>query len=216
MTTLDTPKLYPSSRGVSRFNAWFFDAFDWLIDLSLRRFKKQIYVDLPQSLVEIGPGVGANFRYYRPGTHVVAIEPNPEMHQRLVRRAERFGIDLDLREGLAEETGLGSDAFEAVISNLVLCTVTDPKAAVEEAKRILTPGGRLIILEHVHGRGRLLRLIQRIVKRPWRWLFEGCELDRDTDDLVEAAGYSRTNLTTKPVLTVFVPINALTFGQAIK
>lgn len=210
------PQIYPSSTAVSRFNAWFFEAFDWLIDLSLRRFKKQVYVDLPDSIVEVGPGVGANFRYYRPGTHVIAIEPNEEMHVRLRRRADRYGIDLDLRDGVGEQTGLEPGSQQAVVSSLVLCTVIDPTSAVAEAERILRPGGRLMFVEHVHGRGPVLRLIQRLVHRPWRWLFEGCELDRATDRLIEDAGFSQVNLTTRSVVTVFAPINALTYGEAIK
>ncbi len=216
MTVATTPEVYPSSPVIGQFNAWFFEAFDWLIELSLRRFKNVVYTDLPDSIVELGPGVGANFRYYRPGTRVIAIEPNEAMHVRLQRRADRFGIDLELRSGLAEQTGLETASHEAVVSSLVLCTVTEPALAVAEARRILAPGGRLLFVEHVHGRGPALRLLQRLVQRPWRWIFEGCELDRETDLLISEAGFKSVNATTKPVATVFLPINALTFGEAIK
>lgn len=210
------PHLYESSPAVSRFNAWFFDAFDGIIDWSLRRLKKRVYQDTPDTIVEIGPGVGANFRYYRPGTTVVAIEPNMAMHDRLRRNAREADIDLVLKDALAEATGLPDESAEMVVSNLVLCTVTDPEAAVAEAHRILGPGGRLVVVEHVHGRGPALRLLQRIVSRPWRWLFEGCELNRDTAATIRDAGFDRVELRERTLITPFVPINSFAYGSATK
>lgn len=214
--TAPAPALYPSTPRVSRFNAWFFQALDGLIDRSLRRIKRQVYCDLPDWIVEIGPGVGANFRYYRPGTHVVAIEPNIAMHSRLERNARDSGITLDLRPALAEDTGLGDDSVPVVVSNLVLCTVTDPETAVAEAHRILEPGGRLVLVEHVRGQGFMLRALQRLVSRPWRWLFEGCELDRNTRATVAAAGFSRLEFTERTGLAIFAPINSFLYGSAFK
>lgn len=216
MTTATKPALYRSTPAVGRFNAWFFDAFDGFIDWSLRRIKRALYVDLPDELVEIGPGVGANFRYYRPGTKVIAIEPNEQMHDRLRRNAEAAGIDLVLRPELAEDIGLTDGSTDAVVSNLVLCTVSEPSLAVAEVKRILRPGGRLLLLEHVRGRGPALRLLQRLVARPWRRLFEGCELSRDTAALVRDAGFSSVSLVEKTHITVFAPINSVAFGFAVK
>lgn len=216
MTTTTMPARHDSSPRIARFNAWFFDAFDGLIDWSLRRLKRDLYRDLPDEIVEIGPGVGANFRYYRPGTTVIAIEPNEQMHERLIRNAQKAGIDLVLRRDLAEHTGLGGESADVVISCLVLCTVEEPETAVSEALRILRPGGRLILLEHILGRGPALRLVQRLVARPWRWLFEGCELSRDTAEIVRTAGFSSTEIAEKTHLTVFVPVNSVAYGVAVK
>lgn len=216
MTTRNMAHTYPSTWRVSRFNAWFFQAFDGFIDWSLRRIKKQVYVDLPETIVEIGPGVGANFRYYRPGTRVIAIEPSLEMHERLVRNAREAGIALDLRGDLAEDTGLADDSVPAVVSNLVLCTVTNPEAAIAEAHRILEPGGRFLVVEHVRGRGPALRGLQKLVARPWRWLFEGCELGRDTAESIRRAGFSTVELVEATLATAFLPVNSFAFGEAIK
>lgn len=214
--TTSAPTLYPSSERVSRFNAWFFDAFDGLIDRSARRMKRHVYIDLPETIVEFGPGVGGNFSYYPRGTTVVAIEPNLAMHERLERNARAAGIDLALRDTLAEETGLPDASAAAVVSNLVLCTVTDPVAALAEAHRILEPGGHLIVIEHVRGRGPILRGLQRLVARPWRWLFEGCELDRDTASTIRNAGFRSVDLREETVITPFLPINSFAYGYAVK
>ena len=62
--------------GRGRFNAAFFHVMDGYIDWHLRKHKEAVYADLPRTVVEIGSGVGANFRYVKPGTKVIAVEPN--------------------------------------------------------------------------------------------------------------------------------------------
>jgi SAM-dependent methyltransferase len=209
-------RLYDSTSTVGRFNAWFFDRFDSFIDWSLRRLKRKVFTNLPQTVVEIGPGVGANFRYYRPGMTVIAIEPNPAMHQRLQANAREAGIRLELEDTFAEDTGLPTGSAAAVVTSLVLCSVTDPEAAIAEAHRILEPGGRLIVVEHVRGQGPVLRTIQRLVRRPWRWVFDGCELGRDTLATVQEAGFASVEMVERTVITAFVPVNSFVYGHATK
>ena len=61
--------------------------------------KRSIYRKLPGTVVEIGPGAGANFRYYKRGTRVIAVEPNVSMHPRLRKKARRRGLDLVIKSG---------------------------------------------------------------------------------------------------------------------
>jgi hypothetical protein len=64
---------------------------DGYIAWHLRQHKQAVFTGLPDTVVEIGSGVGANFRYIRPGTRVIAVEPNPYMHRSLRLAAERSG-----------------------------------------------------------------------------------------------------------------------------
>ncbi len=59
------------------FNAAFFSAMAPFIEHSVRRYKQRVFAGLPPTVVEIGPGVGTNLRYLRPGSTWVAIEPTP-------------------------------------------------------------------------------------------------------------------------------------------
>jgi SAM-dependent methyltransferase len=111
---------------------------------------------------------------------LVAIEPNSAMHGRLRAAAERHGVRLDLRDRVAERTGLPPGSVETVISSLVLCTVTDPAGVVAEVRRVLRPGGTFRFVEHVAARaGTPTRALQRALRRPWAWTFEGCSCERD-------------------------------------
>jgi SAM-dependent methyltransferase len=179
--------------------------------------KRALFADLPSSIVEIGPGTGANLRYYRPGTRLVAVEPNPYMHGPLRAEARRRGIEVELRAEGADRIGLPDASADAVVSTLVLCTVPDPAAAIREIGRILRPGGRLIFVEHVRADDHSgYAVVQRTLARPWRWLFEGCDVGRDTESLLRAGGFAEVTVDRYRLRSVFLPINPQIAGTARK
>ncbi|GAA0907455.1 class I SAM-dependent methyltransferase [Virgisporangium ochraceum] len=177
--------------------------------------KRTLFAALPDTVVEIGPGTGTNFRYYRPGTTVVAIEPNPHMHTRLRRAARRHGVTLELRAESAERTGLADASTDVVVSTLVLCTVPDQAATLAEIARVLRPGGRLVFLEHVRVDG-WYGAVQKAVERPWRWLFEGCDVHRDTAEALHKAGFADLTVERYRVRSVLLPINPQIAGWAVR
>ncbi len=170
-----------------------------LIDAGMHRIygdrKRRMFGELPASVVEIGAGVGANFRYYPQDTMVAAVEPNRRMHRRLKENADRHGIDLSVLSDGGETVSLPSDSVDLVVCTLVLCSVEDPAQVVSEALRVLKPGGRYVFLEHVAAaEGSGLATWQRVLHRPWKWCTEGCHLNRDTSKVLEEAGFARLEL----------------------
>ncbi|NKR42463.1 class I SAM-dependent methyltransferase [Prescottella equi] len=199
------------------FNALFFSALDRYLDHLLRPHKQSLFDDLPRTVVELGPGVGANLRYLRAGTRLIGVEPNPAMHERLRARAARAGVDLELHTTGAERLDLPDTSVDAVISSLVLCTVADPAAVLTEVHRILRPGGRYAFLEHVAAPdGTSLRRLQRAARRPWAWTFEGCSCERDLQAVVEAAGFTETAVEAYRLRSPFLPVNTQIAGVARK
>lgn len=181
------------------------------------RRKRDLFAGLPAELVEIGPGAGANFRYYPPGTRVIAFEPNRALHDRLRQAAERHGIELDLRAHGAEALDLPDASADAVVATLVLCTVPDPAKVLAEIRRVLRPGGRLLFIEHVAApAGTALRTLQRIVRRPWRWVAEGCCVDRDTAATLAAAGFDSLRLEHFRLKGPLVPVAPHIAGEAVR
>ena len=200
-----------------RINAWLFHALDDYAHRKYRFVKRELFGGLPRSILEIGAGDGANFRYLAPGTHVVAVEPNVRMHAYLHEAARRHGVTVDVRVGVAERIPLPDASVDAVISSLVLCTVADPERALAEVRRVLRPGGRFWCIEHVAAPARTsIALIQRWVHRPWRWLFEGCETQRDTARLLREAGFSSVEITPFTLRTAFVPIRPQVAAVALR
>jgi len=207
---------FESHPGRGRFNAAFFRVMDAYIDWHLHKHKASVFTDLPTRVVELGPGVGANLRYLAPGTRLLAIEPNPYMHAPLRRAAARHGVDVEIRSVVGERIDLPDDSAETVISSIVLCTVSDPAVVISEIRRILRPGGHYCFLEHVAARaGTPTRWAQRVLRRPWAWVFEGCSCERDLAAVIKSAGFSEVEITPYRIHSPFLPFNTHIVGRAV-
>jgi SAM-dependent methyltransferase len=157
--------------------------------------KQALLGDLRGTVVEIGPGPGANLPHYRDAVQWIGVEPNPYAHAYLRQRAAALRLEAQVVTGIAERIPLADDVADAVVCTLVLCTVNDPAAALREVLRILKPGGLFVFIEHVAApRGTLLRRIQRAVRPAWRVLADGCEPDRETWQRVERAGFEEVRM----------------------
>ncbi|MEP0547275.1 MAG: class I SAM-dependent methyltransferase [Rhodothermales bacterium] len=153
--------------------------------------KRALLGGLSGTVVEIGPGAGVNLPYYAAGVRWIGVEPNVHFHERLRRAAERHGIEADVLGGVAEHLPVPDASADAVVSTLVLCSVTDLDAALAEVRRVLKPGGRFVFVEHVAApEGSLLRRVQRIVKPAWGVIADGCRPDRETGHVIERAGFA--------------------------
>jgi SAM-dependent methyltransferase len=213
------PAAHPRNRVRGPLNAAGLAALDGVFDRTLGDIKQRLLADHPPALVEFGTGPGTNFRYLRPGTRVVAIEPNPAMHRRLVDAGHHHNIDVELLACGAGDVPLPDASVDAIVCTLVLCTVPDPAAAIAEAVRLLRPGGELLFIEHVaapSGPASALGRTQRLVRRPWRWLFEGCDVCRPTGELLDDAGFSHVEIHHRTLRPPVVPIAPLIWGRAVR
>jgi SAM-dependent methyltransferase len=122
-----------------RFNAMFFGVMGPYLNWNLRTQKRRVFDQLPRRVVEIGPGVGANLRFFAADATLVAIEPNPHMHRRLKAAPRRKGIHLELHDNVGERIDLADHSVDTVISSLVLCSVNDPAHVLAEICRNSAP-----------------------------------------------------------------------------
>lgn len=211
----DTMTRFEQHRLRGPFNAAFFGALGPILERDLRPRKQRVFDGLPGTVVELGSGVGANVAYLDPGSTLVAVEPNRSMHRGLRATAERHGLHLDLRERTAADTGLPDRSAGCVISSLVLCTVPDPAAVLAEVRRVLAPGGTFRFVEHVAAEpGTPTRAVQRALRGPWSWTFEGCSCERDLAGAVRAAGFARVDVEAYRLHTPFLPFNTQVAGVA--
>jgi SAM-dependent methyltransferase len=184
------------------------------LDELLRAQKRTLFSDLPDQIVEIGPGLGATFRYLRSGTRVLAFEPNPHLHDALRAAADEHGIELDLRRGELRDGELPRASQSAVVSSLVLCSVGDIPATLAEIRRILRPGGRLVFLEHVDETGGARATYQRLVRRPWRFFGDGCDTRPGTVAHLARSGLELERAHLEPVGSRLDPTRLMYWGSA--
>jgi SAM-dependent methyltransferase len=210
------PDEFPAHPARGRFNSAFFWVMGGYINWNMRKRKANVFANLPPTVVEIGPGVGANMRYLSARSRLIAVEPNPYMQTRLSRAARAAGVDLQIRSVVAERIDLPDASADAVISSLVLCSVRDPDLVLAEIRRILRPGGRFSFAEHVAAkRGTPTRWTQRLLRRPWAWVFEGCSCERDLESAIQGAGFTAVALDHYRIHSPFIPFNTHIAGTAI-
>jgi ubiquinone/menaquinone biosynthesis C-methylase UbiE len=144
-------------------------------------------------VIEIGAGTGVNLELYGDGVEdLTLVEPDPHMGAQLRKRlADRHGDPLpaQLVAAPAEALPFPEDTFDTAVATLVLCTIPDPVAAIDELARVLKPGGRLLFVEHVRAEDASSARWQDRLEKPWRFVADGCHCNRDTEANLRASSF---------------------------
>lgn len=157
--------------------------------------KRALIGDLRGTVLEVGPGTGVNFAYLDPSVRWIGIEPNPHMRKRLAVKARAAGIEPEFRGFEGTRLEVEDHSVDVVLSTLVQCSVPDPAEFLREVQRVLVPGGRFVFIEHVAApRDTLLRRVQNFLVPVWAFMADGCCPNRETAELLRAAGFASLEL----------------------
>ena len=115
-------------------------------------------------VLEIAVGTGRNLPFYSGDVRLTGIELSLKMLDIARRRARELGREADLRPGDAQDLPFPDASFDTVVATLAFCTIPDERRAVAEAARVLRPGGRLLLLEHVRSPVLPMRLLQCVLE----------------------------------------------------
>jgi len=173
----------------------------WFYDLLVARAeragigeqRRRLLSGLEGDVVELGSGTGASLPYYERARRVVAVEPDAGMAKRLPARVAEAKVPVEVLTAQAEALPFPDASLDAVVALFVLCSVEDQGAVLAEARRVLRPGGKLVLLEHVRGDGRTARWQDRLTPLH-RKVAGNCRLNRDTRAAVAAAGFDAAGI----------------------
>ncbi|HVF28752.1 MAG TPA: class I SAM-dependent methyltransferase [Pyrinomonadaceae bacterium] len=130
-------------------------AFEPLEKWFLAGLRRAALNNLPREgyVLEVGAGTGLNFPYYPAGARGVATELSSSMINIADTKARPPGVYL-VRNS-AEQLPFDDDTFDAALATLVFCSVASPLEAFTELRRVVRPGGTIVLLEHVRPGGLL-------------------------------------------------------------
>jgi len=163
--------------------------------LFFRKVRRELWSRVPSDarILEVGVGTGINMSYYPHTARVTAIDISERMLERAKAHAELLGADVELKLMDAQHLTYNDDSFDVVVATFVFCSVPDPIAGLREARRILRPGGQLLLLEHVRSRNPVVGMLMDWLN-PLMVRVSGANINRRTVENVRLAGFDNVEV----------------------
>jgi ubiquinone/menaquinone biosynthesis C-methylase UbiE len=143
-------------------------------------------------VLEVAVGTGLNLPRYPPQAAVTGLDMSRAMLAVARERVAGLGRPVALVEGDAQVLPFADGTFDTVVCTLGLCSVPDDRAAIAEMYRVLRPGGRLLLLDHVVASNVAVRAVQRLLE-PLTLRIGADHLTRRPLPLVQQAGFTITD-----------------------
>ncbi len=144
---------------------------------------KQRSLIVPQAegvVLELGIGSGLNLPFYGKENikKIIGLDPSSELLKYIDKEKYERELGLEVIQGVAENIPLEDNCIDQIVVTYTLCSVEDPVKVLGEVRRVLKPGGRVLLLEH--GRADKLNTAkwQRRLAPFWKPIGLGCVLDR--------------------------------------
>ena len=173
-----------------------------LIHISMRnrellRYREQVVSAAAGRVLEVGIGSGLNLAFYGVGVEqVIGLDRSPRLLAMARKAGRGAGVSIDLLEGTAEAIPLESRSVDSVVTTWTMCSIPDAARALAEMRRVLTPGGHLLFVEHGRAPDRSVQWWQDRLNPVWRCISGGCNVNRRIDELILSAGFRVQRLET--------------------
>lgn len=159
---------------------------------AVMKTRAQIVPQAEGRVLEIGIGSGLNLSFYDPAkvSVIVGVDPSAAMQKLAQQRAAQISIPVEM---IALELGqiqAANASFDSIVCTFTLCTIPDAMAALQEMRRVLKPGGKLLFSEHGLAPDLPVVRWQHRLTPLWKPFSGGCHLNRDIPALIEAGGFS--------------------------
>ena len=166
-----------------------YDLKDAPMELFARALRRRLWAKIGGGRVlEVGVGTGRNLSYHPPQSEVAAVDISPKLLAKAARKARKNGRPLELALMDAQGLAFGDGSFDSAAATFVFCSVPDPLVGLTEVRRVLKPGGRFLLLEHVRLKNRMLGWLMDRLNPLWVRL-SGANINRDTVGNVAKAGF---------------------------
>jgi ubiquinone/menaquinone biosynthesis C-methylase UbiE len=154
--------------------------------------RKELLAGLHGRVIEVGSGIGSNFAHYPDAvTEVIALEPEPYLRAQSEQAAALAPVPVKVIDGVADALPVEDASLDAGVVSLVLCSVPDQDAALQELHRAIKPGGELRFYEHVVSNRASRRRVQVLFDKTFYPHVAGnCHLTRDTRAAIEHNGFT--------------------------
>lgn len=150
-------------------------------------------------VLDIGFGSGLNLPFYRAEVgKLFALDPSRELWELAKERVDAASFPVEFIGASAESIPLENNSVDTAVMTWTLCSIPNPKQALQEIRRVLKPWGKLLFVEHGLSPEKRISKWQTRFNFVWQHIAGGCHLDRKIDDLITNAGFEVVELEKGP------------------
>lgn len=171
----------------------FFDISEYLPEKwFFSKWRKRIISSLKGKVLEVGVGTGKNLKYYSKDVNVTGVDISPGMLNRAIKESKKIKRNFSLIQMDAENLKFKDNSFDTIVCTFVFCSVPDPVKGLEEIRRVCKSNGKIVMMEHVLSKNKLVAFLQHVHNPIMRFLF-GVNINRDTILNIKKAGLKIVN-----------------------
>jgi ubiquinone/menaquinone biosynthesis C-methylase UbiE len=147
----------------------YWDKHSRTYDKQMRFFDRHVFGDSRTwacgqargNVLEVAVGTGLNLEAYPDDVTLTGIDFSDAMLDVARGRSKELGRPATLLQANAHELPFDDESFDTVVCTFGLCAIPDHTRAITEMTRVLRPGGRIILVDHVESTSRVARAVQR-------------------------------------------------------
>ncbi len=138
--------------------------FDWIFSPGRAAAAKQLDLQRSDSVLEVGIGTGLNLPLYPATTQLTGIDLSQEMLDKAVERVQSLAMpNVTLKVMDATSLDFGDNEFDKAVATYTISAVPDPVAVLREMRRVVKPGGVIVIMNHFRSERRLMGWLEDLV-----------------------------------------------------
>ena len=156
---------------------------------------------IPQArgdVLEVGIGSGLNLSFYSSDVQrIYGVDPSVELQRIARERAAAIPAHVEfLSQSIETSLPLANGSIDTAVLTWTLCSIPNPTKALHEIRRVLSPSGRLLFVEHGRAPDPRVAVWQDRLTPAWKRIGGGCHLNRKIDEMISAAGFQTIDLKT--------------------
>ncbi|MEE9613569.1 MAG: methyltransferase domain-containing protein [Thermodesulfobacteriota bacterium] len=167
-----------------------YDRLNSSVELRFGEEKREWFSRASGRILLVAIGTGLDLPYFPPERELTGVDISPEMLKIAKRRVDPGSGNVRLVRADVQELGFADDTFDTVATSCTFCSVPDPVAGLKELHRVMKPGGKLLMFEHVRSEifwmGPMLDILTKLTR------ILGPDLNRNTGENVRKAGFKIT------------------------
>lgn len=158
----------------------------------VRYQRKKVVPQAQGRVLEVGMGSGLNLPFYKTDQveFVWGLEPSSGMRQKAQRNLAQSKVKVEWLDLPGEEIPLEDNSADTIVLTFTLCTIPDWQKAMEQMRRVLKPGGKLLFAEHGKAPDAAVLKLQNTINPWWNKIAGGCHVNRPITEMIMDSGFA--------------------------